>query len=250
MALFKSGNPALDKETFQEFAASEEATNSMTLQGTVNKTGILLLLVFVSALYPWQEISETHNYESLITAFWISLVGAAAIGFWIAHNKEHAGILAPIYAILEGFVLGELSALMNVRYPGIVFESLMLTFGIATSLLIIYKFEWIQPNENFKLIVSSATAGIVTYYIISLLLGFFGINAPLLNDSSVMGIIFSLFVVVIAAMNLVVDFDFIEDGVSRKCPKYMEWYGAFGIMVTIIWLYIEILRLLAKSRRR
>jgi len=250
MALFKSGNPALDKDTFEQFAVAAETEGVMTIQGTVNKTGILLALVFLAALYPWQVISQTHDYNSLLTAFWISLLGALGVGFWIAHNKEHAGILAPVYAILEGFVLGELSALMDIRYPGIVFESLMLTFGIATCLLIIYKFEWIQPTANFKLIVASSTSGIVAYYVISLILSFFGITAPLVNDNSILGIFFSLFVVVIASMNFVVDFDFIEDGVNRKCPKYMEWYGAFGIMVTIIWLYIEILRLLAKSRRR
>ncbi len=209
MALFKSGNPALDKETFLGFAAAEDSADVMTLQGTVNKTGILLFLVFASAIYPWQILSGSTNLGPIALGFWISLFSAALVGFWIAHNKDHAGILAPIYAILEGFVLGVLSAMMEIRYPGIVFESLVLTFGITICLLIIYKFEWIRPSENFKLIVSSATGGIAVYYLISIALRFFGLNAPLINDDSFFGILFTLFVVVIASMNLVVDFDFI-----------------------------------------
>ena len=250
MALFKSGNPALDKETFLGFAGAEDASQSMTLQGTVNKTAILLLLVLASALVPWQLHSKTHDFESMLTEFWLSLLGAALIGFWLAHNKDHAAFLAPLYAILEGFVLGILSALLEVRYQGIIIESLILTFGIAGSLLVMYTLEWIKPTENFKLIVASATAGIAVYYLISMVLQIFGMDVPLVNDNNFTGILFSLLVVVIASMNFVVDFDFIEEGVRQRCPKYMEWYGAFGIMVTIIWLYIEVLRLLAKSRRR
>lgn len=250
MALFKSGNPALDKETFHDFVTVEDSSQAMTLQGTVNKTGLLLLMLFASALFPWQVLSNTHDIAAMMPAFWVALLSAALVGFWIAHNKDYAGILGPVYAVLEGFVLGILSVIMEARFPGIVFESLVLTFGIAASLLVIYKLEWIKPSENFKLIISSATAGIAVYYLLSIALRFFGLNAPLINDNSLGGILFSLFVVALAAMNLVVDFDFIEDGVRRRCPKYMEWYGAFGIMVTIIWLYIEILRLLAKSRKR
>lgn len=250
MALFKSGNPALDKDTFLDVPGVGAGEPVMTLQGTVNKTAILLILVFISALYPWQLLSTSHDFHSMATGFWVSLLGAAVIGFWIAYNKEHSAILAPVYAILEGFVIGTLSAVMEIRYPGIVFESLVLTFSIANCMLIIYKFEWIKPTENVKLIIASATSGIAVYYLVSIALSFFGLNVPLVNDSGILGILFSLFVIVIASMNFVVDFDFIEDGVSRGAPKYMEWYGAFGIMVTFIWLYIEILRLLAKARRR
>ena len=250
MALFKSGNPALDKDTFLDVPAAAQDEKSMTLQGTVNKTAILLILVFASALYPWQILSGTHNFQAMRTGFWISFLGAGVIGFWIAHNKEHSGILAPVYAVLEGFLLGILSFLMEVRYQGIVFESLVLTFSIANFLLLIYKLEWIKPTENMKLIIASATGGIAVYYLVSIVLNAFGMNIPFIHDGGLWGILFSVFVVIIASMNFVVDFDFIESGVNQGAPKYMEWYGAFGIMVTIIWLYIEILRLLAKSRKR
>ncbi len=250
MAIFKSGNPALDKETFLGFEQVGNESDVMTLQGTVNKTALLLALVFASSLYPWKVLSETSDVHSMVTAFFISLFGAALIGFWIAHNKDHSALLAPLYAILEGFVLGVLSSLLEKQYHGIVFESLVLTFGITACLLVIYKFELIKPSENRTPIITSAMSGVALYYAVAVVMSFFGVNVPLINDNTFAGILFSLLVVVLASMNLVVDFDFIEDGVSRGCPKYMEWYGAFGIMVTIIWLYIEILRLLAKSRRR
>lgn len=139
---------------------------------------------------------------------------------------------------------------MELKFPGIVLQALLLTFGICAVLLIIYKLKIIQPTENFKLIVTSATAGLALYYLANLGLSFVGIELPYIHENTTGGIIFSLFAVILASMNLVVDFDFIEQGVESKIPKYMEWYGAFGLMVTIIWLYIEILRLLAKSRKR
>ena len=250
MALFKSGNPALREDTFTSAGAVADESNAMTLQGTVNKTAILLVAVLVPAIYVWDLFYETKEFQSIAAYFYVGLIGGLVTALIVAFNKPWAPYLSVVYALFEGMALGGLSAVMEFSYPGIVIEALMLTFGIFFCLLLIYKLEIIKATENFKLIVASATGGIALYYLLSFGFSFFGITLPLVNDSSVGGIIFSLFVVAIAAMNLVVDFDFIERGVEQKAPKYMEWYAAFGLMVTLIWLYIEILRLLAKSRRR
>jgi len=250
MALFKSGNPALDKETFSHCEKAIDESKVMTISGTVNKTAILLLLTMISSYVTWQLFFSTYDYE-LIRVFVIggSLIGLA-LAFFIAFNKDLAGYLSPLYSIFEGLALGGLSAIMENAFPGIVIQSLSLTFSIFLTLLIIYKLRLIKVTENFKLIVASATAGIALYYLASLGLRIFGIELPLIHENTTGGIIFSIFVVILASANLVVDFDFIEQGAENKVPKYMEWYGAFGLLVTVIWLYIEILRLLGKSRKR
>lgn len=250
MALFKSGNPALDKDTFNNIDKVGEGGNFMTLQGTVNKTGILLLAVFIPALYTWNLFTSTMDFDTIAPYFLTGAFGGLIISFVLVFNKEWSPFLAPTYSILQGLCLGGFSALMEMRFPGIVLQALLLTFGICAVLLIIYKLKIIKPTENFKLIVTSATAGLALYYLVNFGLSFAGIELPYIHENSTGGIIFSLFAVILASMNLVVDFDFIEQGAESKVPKYMEWYGAFGLMVTIIWLYIEILRLLAKSRKR
>jgi uncharacterized YccA/Bax inhibitor family protein len=250
MALFKSGNPALDKETFNNIDRVEIGDKVMTLQGTVNKTGLLLLAVILPAIYTWHLFTSTMDFNTISPFFWTGTFGGLVIGFIIVFNKEWSPFLAPLYSILQGLCIGGLSAAMELRFPGIVLQALLLTFGICAVLLIIYKLKIIQPTENFKLIVTSATAGLALYYLANLGLSFAGIELPYIHENSIGGIIFSFFAVILASMNLVVDFDFIEQGAVNKMPKYMEWYGAFGLMVTIIWLYIEILRLLAKSRKR
>lgn len=250
MALFKSGNPALGKETFTNVDEVFGSEDIMTLQGTVNKTGLLLLAVLVPAIYTWNLFATSMSLDAITPYLITGSVGALIIAFVLIFNKRLAPFLAPVYSILQGFCLGGLSAAMNLRFPGIVLQAFLLTFGICALLLIIYKLKIIKPTENFKLIVTSATAGLAFYYLVSFMLSFVGIELPYIHENSTGGIIFSLFVVVLASMNLVVDFDFIEQGVAKRVPKYMEWYGAFGLMVTIIWLYVEILRLLAKSRKR
>jgi uncharacterized YccA/Bax inhibitor family protein len=159
-------------------------------------------------------------------------------------------VTAPIYAALEGLALGGISAVFESRYPGIVSQAVFLTFGTLAALLIAYRSGWIKATENFKLGVVAATGGIFFVYLISFVLSFFGVSIPLIHGSGVFGILFSLFVVVIAALNLVLDFDFIEQGAEQGAPKYMEWFAAFGLMVTLIWLYLEVLRLLSKLQQR
>ena len=251
MALFKSGNPALTKDTFKEIEKVEKgSTDVMTLQGTVNKTAILLFAVLVPAIYTWNLFTSTLDFATIAPYFWTGTFGGLILSFVIVFNKDWSPYLAPIYSILQGFCLGGLSAAMNHKFPGIVMQALLLTFGICAVLLVIYKLKIIKPTENFKLIVASATDGLALYYLASIGLSFAGIELPFIHENTTGGIIFSLFAVILAAMNLVVDFDFIENGAESRAPKYMEWYGAFGLMVTIIWLYVEILRLLAKSRKK
>ena len=251
MALFKSGNPALTKDTFKDIEKVDKgSTDIMTLQGTVNKTAILLFAVLLPAIYTWNIFTSTLDFATIAPYFWIGIFGGLVLSFVIVFNKDWSPYLAPIYCILQGLCLGGLSAAMNHKFPGIVMQALLLTFGICVVLLVIYKLKIIKPTENFKLIVASATGGLALYYLASIGLSFAGIELPFIHENTTGGIIFSLFAVILAAMNLVVDFDFIEKGAESRAPKYMEWYGAFGLMVTIIWLYVEILRLLAKSRKK
>ena len=233
---FRSGNPSLNKNTFKSFSVTAE--NQMTLDGTVNKTGISLLLLMFTATYTWNSPS-------------LGLMALGGIGGFIVgiltHFKRHlSAITVPIYAALEGLLLGGISTMFEQLYPGIVSQAIFITFGILASLLIAYKSGLIKPTENFKLGVAAATGGIAFIYMISWIMSFWGGSIPLIHSSSTFGIVFSVGVIIIAALNLVLDFDFIEQGVEMGAPKYIEWYGAFGLMVTLIWLYLEILRLLAK----
>jgi uncharacterized YccA/Bax inhibitor family protein len=193
-------------------------------------------------------------YYSAADSMGIWVLGGAIGGFIVAlvtvFKKQWAGVTAPLYALLEGLVLGGISSLLEARYPGIVIQAVGLTFGTLFGLLFAYRSGLIKATENFKLGVVAATGGIALVYLATMLLGFFNISMPYIHESGLIGIGFSLFVVVIAALNLVLDFDFIENGAAQGAPKYMEWYAAFGLMVTLIWLYIEILRLLSKMRSR
>ena len=237
----RSGNPVLTEKAFSTPIISG---NKMTLNGTVNKTFISLLLLVCCAYLTYDEMNFTL------------LIGGAIVGFIVAlitvFKKSWAPITVPIYAIAEGFVLGGISFLYNAQYEGIVSNAIFLTLGILISLLMLYKSGYIKATENFKLGVLAATGGIALVYLANFIMGFFGSSIGVLNpmNSSLLSIGFSLFVVVIAALNLVLDFDFIEKGVENGAPKYMEWFGAFGMLVTLIWLYLEILRLLAKLNNR
>jgi uncharacterized YccA/Bax inhibitor family protein len=250
MALYKSKNPALRTDTFTKGIRVSEGSPTMTINGTVDKASLLGLIVFGGALFTWNLYWRNPDFTVIQPYVIGGFISALVIAIIIVFNKTMAPYLAPVYCLLEGLALGGFSAFMEQRFPGIVLQAIVLTFGILFSLLLIYRLKIIQATENFKLIVASATAGIGIYYLISILGSFIGFHMPFLHDNSTFGIIFSLFIVVIAALNLVVDFDFIEQGARSKAPKYMEWYAAFGLMVTIIWLYIEILRLLAKLRGR
>jgi uncharacterized YccA/Bax inhibitor family protein len=244
----RTSNPALNERAFQgERAVLGEA---MTLQGTVNKTGVLLICAVATAAWTWNLFLHSHSPQSVMPLALLGGIGGLIVAMVTIFKKQWAGITAPIYALLEGLVLGSISAMLEVRFPGIAIQAVSLTFGTLIVLLLAYRSGLIAVTEKFRLGIIAATGGIALFYIVEIVLGFFGIHFTAINGSGAIGIGFSVFVVIIAALNLVLDFDFIETGVRVGAPKYMEWYGAFGLMVTLIWLYFEILRLLSKIRSR
>ncbi len=244
----RSANPALNAGTFAgvPHVVGEEA---MTLNGAINCTALMLVLLMASAAYTWHQVMD-GQFGYLSPFYFGGLFGGMLCVVVAGFKKEWSPVLAPLYAILEGFVLGGLSSFFELRYQGIVIQAVGLTFTTAFALLLAYRSGLIEVTQNFRLGVFAATGGIALFYMLTMVLGFFGIKMPLLNDFSLFGIILSGFVVIVAALNLVMDFDFIEHGVRQGVPKYMEWYAALGLMVTLVWLYIEFLRLLAKLRSR
>lgn len=240
--LLRSGNPALSSKTFNVKARSTDKV--MTLDGTVNKIALSLAVLILFGYV-------TFSLE--ITEFiFIGFIGGFAVALLTIFKKNYSPITVPIYAALEGLALGGISFIFNEMYEGIVFQAVFLTLAILCALLLAYKSKLIKPSENFKLGVTAATGGVLIVYLIGFVSSFFGGTLPILdvNNSSFVSIGFSILVVLIASLNLVLDFDFIEEGVEKGAPKYMEWYGAFGLLVTLIWLYIEMLHLLAKLRGR
>ena len=245
----RSGNPALSDATFRKEGAA--IGKVMTLQGTVNKTGILLALLVICAFYTWNIFFQTGNPAAVMPLAIGGAIGGLIFALITIFKKTWAGITAPIYAGLEGLFLGGISAIFEAKYPGIVIQATGLTLGTLASLLLLYKMGIIKPTENFRLMIVSATMGIGVLYLISFVMNMFGSTGiGFIHSNGLFGIGFSLFVVAIAALNLVLDFDFIEQGAEQGAPKYMEWFGAFALMVTLIWLYLEMLRLLAKLRSR
>jgi len=242
----RTGNPVLKEKSFD---VSAVGTERMTIEGVVNKSAILLGLLLVSAYFVWDKFFETFIYADVALYMWGGIIGGFVVAIVTTFKPTIANITAPLYAVLEGLALGGISAFLESRYPGIVIQAVALTFAVFFSLLVAYRSGLIKVTENFKLMVVSATGGIFVVYMLSFVLGMFGINMPFIHEGGTFGIIFSLVVIAIAAMNLVLDFDFIESGVEKGAPKYMEWYASFGLLVTLVWLYIEILRLLAKARR-
>jgi uncharacterized YccA/Bax inhibitor family protein len=242
----RSGNPALTANTFREERAMAGA-EVMTVRGTVNKTALALLLLFITASFVWNQATAGAP-----VGLWIGVgvIGGLITALITVFKRTWAPITTPAYAALEGLALGGISAMFEAKYPGIVSQAVFLTFGTLGGLLLAYRSGLIKATENFKLGIVAATGGIFFVYMIGFILSLFGSGIPLIHSSGTFGILFSVFVVVIAALNLVLDFDFIEEGAEQGAPKYMEWYAAFGLMVTLIWLYLEILRLLAKLQSR
>ena len=242
--MIRSGNPALSKKTFENLTVTTNEV--MTIDGAVNKTAISMGILLLAAYYTYSNAIMDYVIIGFVGGFIVALV--------TIFKKDWSAITVPIYAVLEGLALGGISKMYaNAFEPGIVPQAIMLTLGILFALLFAYKSKIIQATENFKLGIFAATAGIGVVYLISFLMSMFGSGGlPVMNpaNSSMLSIGFSLFVVVIASLNLVMDFDFIEEGAANGAPKYMEWYGAFGLLVTLIWLYLEILRLLAKLSSR
>jgi uncharacterized YccA/Bax inhibitor family protein len=249
--MMRSANPVLGTDTFRG-TLTQSPAEPMTIQGTVNKTLVLLLILLVPAYYVWNLFFATLDPGAVKLYMMVGVFGGLVVALATVFKKTWAPVTAPLYAGLEGLALGGISSFFEARFPGIVIQAVGLTFTTLLALLLAYKSGLIKVTENFKLGVAAATGGIFLFYMLQMVLGFFGISIPYVHEGGIIGIGFSLFVIIIASLNLVMDFDFIEEGARRRAPKYMEWYAAFGLMVTLIWLYLEFLRLLSKlqgSRR-
>ena len=241
----RTSNPMLKETTFSKAMTGLE---TMTLQGAVNKTVALLALVVIGAGYTWNLY---YNQGPAAVQPWMfgGLIGGLVLALITVFKAQWAPKTAPLYAVLEGLALGGISAMFEARFPGIVIQAVGLTFGTLFALLVLYKSRVIRVTENFRLGIFAATGGIALVYLVSVVGRMFGWEMPLIHESGPLGILFSLFVVGVAALNLVLDFDFIERG-DGVAPRYMEWYAAFGLIVTLVWLYLELLRLLAKLKER
>ena len=257
MALMKTSNPALGQNTFSDFTQSAtgrdllDASARMTVNGTINKTAILLLCSIATTALTWNRFLSTQDMNFLGPAIAVGAIGGLVLAFVTVYKKEWARVTAPVYALLEGLLLGAISAIFEIRYPGIGMEAVALTFGTLLVMLLAYKSGLIKVTQRLRMGIVAATGAIFVFYLLLFVLSVF--HVPLFKavyGSGMIGLLFSFAVVAIAALNLVLDFNFIERGAAAGAPRYMEWYAAFGLMVTLVWLYIEMLRLLVKMRSR
>jgi uncharacterized YccA/Bax inhibitor family protein len=244
MAMTRSANPALRSKSFEQVFGTATGSDVMTLDGTVNKTGLLLLILITGATLTWSNPQASGGWMML------GAIGGFITAMVTVFKMDMSRYTAPLYALFEGLFIGGISALFEMQYPGIVTQAVLLTFGTAAAMLFVYKSGWIKVTQKFRIGVMAATGGIFIAYFLSFIMGFFGVHMNFIFGGGMFGIIFNLVVIGVAAMNLILDFDFIEKAAANNAPKYMEWYGAFGLMVTLVWLYIEFLRLLASLQRR
>lgn len=254
MAFLKSGNPTLSEKIFNT-TISDQQQGIMTARGAMNKFGFLFLMVIAGAVFSWHLYSQ-GKVETMVPLMWTGAIGGLICAIVIVFKRSWAGYLAPLYGLLEGLFIGGISAIVNAmfaqKYPGIVMHSVGLTLGVAVAMFLLYNFRVIRATERFKSIIFTATLGIAIFYLITWIIRLFGVQMDfmMMGNGSLLGIGISLFVVAIAALNLIIDFDMIEKGAEMGAPKYMEWYCAFGLMVTIVWLYIEMLKLLSRLGNR
>ena len=248
--LTRTSNPSLNDKTFAGLPRVTVAGEAMTLQGTVNKSFVLLLVLLIAALWPWSQFFGSGNPAVIAPAILIGLIGGLALGVIISFKATLAPMLSIPYAACEGLAIGGISAVLEKRYPGIAIQAVGLTFGVMAALLLAYTTGLIQVTQRFRAIVVGATGAILLLYLASFVLGFFHVTVPFLQGGSALSIGVSLVIVCIAALNLVLNFDLIYTGVAQGAPRYMEWYAAFGLLVTLVWLYMEILRLLGQTRQR
>jgi len=246
----RTGNPGLNKKTFTSLPRLGIGVEGMTLKGTIDKSFLLLIVLMVSALWPWTQFTSSGgDIQVVLPTMMVGVLGGFVLALIMSFKPALAPILAIPYAALEGLALGGISAAFELRYHGIAIQAVGLTFGVLAVLLIAYRMRLIRVTAQFRAMVIGATFGIALFYVAAMVLNLFHVSVPVLYAATPLGIGLSLVVVGIAALNLVLDFDLIERGVAGGAPKYMEWYAAFGLMVTLVWLYLELLRLLSKVRR-
>jgi uncharacterized YccA/Bax inhibitor family protein len=247
-AMFRTSNPALREDVFRGTVGVPTAPGqTMTVDGAVNKTSLLLLLLMISAAVTWIMVDPFQATGLL----WGSLLVGFVIALATIFRPRWSPYTAPVYALVEGVFLGVVSELYETAFelPGLVLQAIGATVGVFAVMLFLYRTRIIRVTQRFRAIVLSATLGIALFYLVSIVLSLFGVGVPFINDPSPIGILISVVIVGVAALNLVLDFDFIERGAQQGAPRYLEWYGAFGLLVTLVWLYLELLRLLSKLRR-
>ena len=247
---YRSSNPALNSNTFKNVVKKDSLhlNETMTIRGTVDKTALALSLLLISGYYCYSLGEQSLTLILTLIGLFLGLI----LFITTILKKSWSPFTVPFYSISQGFVLGGVSFYYNSQYEGIVLQAILLTILVLISMLFAYRSKIIKPTENFKLGVFSALMAVSLLYIVGFIMSFFGSGIPILNpnNASLISIGFSVLVVILGAFCLVIDFDFIEEGAEKGVPKYMEWYGAFGLLVTLIWLYLEIIKLLAKLRNR
>jgi uncharacterized YccA/Bax inhibitor family protein len=262
--IMRTSNPTLSEDVFTNSAVFG-GSRTMSLEGTAIKTGFLLMILMAGVIYTWVQtgaVAPAVTTEMAVRAGGVAIpqnvwqfmmvggLGGFIAGIITSFVPRWSPFTAPVYAALEGMFIGAISSMFEYRYPGIAVQSAGLTFGTLAAMLLAYTSRLVRPTEQFKMGLVAATGAICMVYFASMILSFFGIHIPYIHQSGPIGIGFSLVVVVIAALNLVLDFEFIETGVAHGAPKYMEWYGGFGLLTTLVWFYVEVLRLLSKLRDR
>lgn len=240
-----SGNPMLSEQTFRGLAKTGSPNEVMTVEGTANKTLLMLALLVIAAGITWNQHYAGQATQGLMM---IGLFGGLGLALTTMFKRDWAKITAPAYAVCQGLFLGALSAIFEQQYPGLVMQAVAATFGTMGVMLIAYRTGTIRASGRMRRIVVGATMGIMLVYLASWIMGMFGAQMPLIHDASPIGILFSVVVAGVAAFNLILDFDMIEQGANAGAPKAMEWFGAFALMVTLIWLYLEMLRMISKIR--
>ena len=245
----RSSNPVMAGKVFEKVGGITSDSRAMTINGTVNKIGLLLILVIAAATYTWNMVTGANPGNAGTLAI-VGAIGGFIMAIVTIFSPKSSPITAPIYAILEGLLLGALSAIINTAYEGVAFQAVLLTMGTLFTMLFLYRSGTIRATPRFRRGVFMATGAVFFAYMISLILRLFGMDVGFMHSAGPVGILINLVIIVIAALNLILDFDFIERGSQSAAPKYMEWYGAFGLMVTLIWLYIEFLRILARFAGR
>ena len=248
--LTRTSNPTLNDKTFAGLPQTGVAGEAMTLQGTINKSFLLLVVLLAAALWPWSQYLSGGGVAAIAPAIWIGALGGFALALVISFKATLAPYLSIPYAVCEGLAIGGFSAVLEKRYPGIAVQAVGLTFGVMAALLLAYTLGLIHVTQRFRAIVVGATGAIMLLYLASFVLSLFHVAVPILGSATPLGIGVSLVIVCVAALNLVLSFDLIATGVANRAPRYMEWYAAFGLLVTLVWLYLEILRLLGQIRQR
>lgn len=246
--MIRSSNPAFRERTFEN-ATALPGEGVMTVNGTAWKTLVLLAVAVFSGSYPWGAIMDGRLHV-MMPALITGLIGGLVLAFVTIFKPHLARWTAPVYAALQGLFLGAVTAMYHLQYAGLPAMAVLLTVGVFLTMLLVYRSGLIQVTDKFRMVLVSAIAGIMALYLATILLSFVGINMPVIRDATPMGIGFSVVVVVIASLALLLDFDLVDRGVKGHAPAHMEWYGAFALMVGLVWLYLEILRLLSKLQRR